>query len=41
MIDLLNDAVTPAQAATKPSIKPIHWITPEPDHNGDSDNDDD
>ena len=42
LIDVLNDAVTPAQAATSPSIKPVHWITPHhhPDTNGDSGDDD-
>ena len=40
MIDVLNDAVTPAQAATSPTIKPVHWITPEPDRNGDAEHDD-
>jgi hypothetical protein len=40
LIDALNDAVTPAQAATSPSIKPVHWITPHHDPNGDSGDDD-
>ncbi len=40
MIRVLNDAVTPAQAATSPSIKPVHLITPEPDQNGADDNGD-
>ena len=40
MIRVLNDAVTPAQAATSPSIKPVHLVTPEPDRNGADDHDD-
>lgn len=40
LIDVLNDAVTPAQAATSPSIKPVHWITPHADANGDQGDDD-
>ncbi|MEE2828803.1 MAG: TIGR00730 family Rossman fold protein [Myxococcota bacterium] len=35
MIDVLNRSVTEDQAASQPHIKPVHWITPEPDANED------
>jgi hypothetical protein len=37
LIDVLNRSVTRDQAASQPHIKPVHWITPEPDGNGDHD----
>jgi uncharacterized protein (TIGR00730 family) len=36
MIDLLNDAVTPAQAATSPRVLPVRLISPAPEQ-GDAD----
>ncbi|MEE2828276.1 MAG: hypothetical protein VX498_03730, partial [Myxococcota bacterium] len=35
MIDVLNRSVTEDQIASQPHIKPVHWITPEPDANAD------
>ena len=37
MIDVLNRSVTRDEAASQPHIKPVHWIIPEPDDNGDHD----